>query len=158
MKEKADPVLMPALAQCLGERNQMIVMHPDEVIRPQDFVQFAREMIIDTQITTQIPARELGEINSIMQDRPEHAIREAIVVFAVVLFGEIERDVGNIVVHALLRGNLGACCDLSAPAKPYAGFLLECGLDGNLKSASASLCIFFGNRDSVRDYDKLLPI
>ena len=33
VKEKADAVLMSALAQCLGERHQMIIMHPDEVIR-----------------------------------------------------------------------------------------------------------------------------
>ena len=61
---------MPALAQCLGERNQVIIMHPDEVIRPEHLVQLAREVIIDTQITAQIPARELGEIDAVMQDRP----------------------------------------------------------------------------------------
>ena len=33
MKEKADAIPVPALAQCLGQRNQMIIMLPDEVIR-----------------------------------------------------------------------------------------------------------------------------
>jgi hypothetical protein len=45
-------------------------MHPNNVIRPEHLVQLAREVIIDTQITAQIPARELGEIDAIMQDRP----------------------------------------------------------------------------------------
>jgi hypothetical protein len=35
VKEKADAVLVPTLAQCLSERNQVIVMHPNEVIRPE---------------------------------------------------------------------------------------------------------------------------
>ena len=52
------------------KRHQVIIMHPNNVIRPEHLVQLAREVIIDTQITAQIPARELGEIDAIMQDRP----------------------------------------------------------------------------------------
>jgi hypothetical protein len=48
----------------------MIIMHPDEVIRPEHLVQLAREVIIDTQIAAQIPARELGQIDAVVQDRP----------------------------------------------------------------------------------------
>ena len=70
MKEKADAILVPALAQRLGERHQMIIMHPDEIIRPEHLVQLAREVIIDTQIAAQIPARELGKIDAVVQDRP----------------------------------------------------------------------------------------
>jgi hypothetical protein len=58
-------------------------------------------------------------------------------------------------VHDLLSGDLGVRGDLSAPAEPNARFVLECRLDGNFKPASARLCIFLGNGDSVRDYDKL---
>ena len=49
MKEKANAILVPALAQCLGERHQVIIMHPDEVIRPEHLVQLVPEMIIDTR-------------------------------------------------------------------------------------------------------------
>src|SRR5580693_6640954 len=56
VKEKADAILVPALAQGLGERHQMIIMHPDEVIRPEDLVQLARKVIIDAQIAAQVPA------------------------------------------------------------------------------------------------------
>jgi hypothetical protein len=54
----------------------------------------------------------------------------------VILFGEIERNVGNLVVHDLLCGNLSLRSDLSTPAKPNAGFVLKRGLDGNFKAAS----------------------
>src|SRR5271155_5057534 len=33
VKEKADAILVPTLAQRLGERHQVIIMHPNEVIR-----------------------------------------------------------------------------------------------------------------------------
>jgi hypothetical protein len=66
VKEKADAILVPALAQCLGEWHQMIIMHPDDVIRPEHLVQLACEVIIDTQITAQIPARELGQIDAVV--------------------------------------------------------------------------------------------
>src|SRR5208282_6674459 len=70
-------------------------------------------------------------------------------------FGEIERYVGNLIVDNLLCCDLGVRGDLSTPAKPDAGFLLKCGPDGNFKPAGARGCIFVGNSDSVRDYDKL---
>ena len=56
MKEKANAIFVPALAQCLGERHQVIIMHPDEVIRLEHLVQLSCEVIIDTQIAAQIPA------------------------------------------------------------------------------------------------------
>src|ERR1051326_6038542 len=72
-----------------------------------------------------------------------------------VLFGEVYRDVGNLIVRQLLRRDLGVCGDLSAPAEPNARFLRECRLHGNLEPAGARLCIFLGNGDSIRDYDEL---
>ena len=70
VKKKTDAIVVPALAQGLGERDQVIIMHPDEVIRREHLVQPAREVIIDPQIATQIAARELGEIDAVVQDRP----------------------------------------------------------------------------------------
>ena len=73
----------------------------------------------------------------------------------VVLFGEIERDIGNPVVHDPLGIDLGASGDLSTPAEPNARFLLKRRLDGDFKPAGAGLCISVRNCDSVGDYDKL---
>ena len=82
-------------------------------------------------------------------------ICEAIVVFLVVFFGEIERDVGNLVMHDRLCGNLAVRDDLSAPAEPSASFALERRPNSNLKPAGARLCNFLRNGDSIRDYDEL---
>jgi hypothetical protein len=58
-------------------------------------------------------------------------------------------------MHDMLLGYLSVCGNLSAPAKPNARFFFKCGLYGNFKPTGARLCIFLGNGDSVRDYDKL---
>ena len=73
----------------------------------------------------------------------------------VIFFGEIERNVGNLVVHDLLCGDPSVRGDLSAPAEPNARFVPKRGLDGNFKPASARAYIFLGNADSIRDYDEL---
>jgi hypothetical protein len=72
-----------------------------------------------------------------------------------ILFGEIDRDVGNLIVHHFLRYDLGVRGDLSAPTEPDASFVRECRLHGNLKPAGARLCAFFRDRDSIRNYDEL---
>jgi len=73
----------------------------------------------------------------------------------VILFREIESDVGNPVVHNSLRSDLGIGGNLSAPTQPNATFVLQCRPDGDFKPAGARVCISLGNADSVRDYDKL---
>ena len=70
VEEVADPVLMPAIAQRLRERHQMIVVHPDDIVGPQQLVELAGEILVDANIAGQIAARELGEIEPIMQNRP----------------------------------------------------------------------------------------
>jgi hypothetical protein len=73
----------------------------------------------------------------------------------VVLFGEIDGDVGDLFELNLLSSNPGVCGHLSAPAEPNAGFALECSFDSNFKPPGPSFCIFLGYGNSIRDYDKL---
>jgi hypothetical protein len=73
----------------------------------------------------------------------------------VVFFGQIERDVGNFVMHDRLRRDLGVRGDLSAPAEPNARSLLKRSLYGDLKPAGARLSSFVGNGDPIRDNHEL---
>ena len=84
-----------------------------------------------------------------MENGPEHAVCEATVVFLVVLFGEVERDVRNLVVDDLACRDPTMRRDFSTPAEPNAGFLLECCVDGNFKPAGTRASISLGNGDSV---------
>ena len=56
-------------------------MNPDYIIRPNEFVQFAGEMLVDAHVAGEIAAGIFGEIQPIVQDRPQHSIGKAVVVF-----------------------------------------------------------------------------
>ena len=56
MQEKTDPVAMTAVAQHLGKRNEVIVVHPDDVVGLQQIVQFVGEMRVDAPVAAEIAA------------------------------------------------------------------------------------------------------
>src|SRR6185437_2827810 len=70
VEEKADAISVPALAQRFGEGHQVIIMHPDDIVRPEQLFQVTREVIVDADITAQIASREFSEVDAIVQDRP----------------------------------------------------------------------------------------
>ena len=70
-------------------------MNPNHIIRPNEFVQLAREMLVDPHVAGEIAAGKLGEVQPIVQDRPQHPIGKAVVVFVVIFLGQIGNDVGN---------------------------------------------------------------
>jgi hypothetical protein len=51
-----------------------------------DLFELCREMIVDPEISAEIPARKLGEVQPVMQDWPQHPIGKAAVVFFKALF------------------------------------------------------------------------
>src|SRR5262249_37515672 len=124
-------------------------MHPHEIIRLEDLVQLTRKIVVDAQIATEIAPREFGEVNAVVKNRPEDAVSKAAIVFLVILSGEIDRDVGDVLINSPL------CCDRAVrgnpptPAKPNTRSLPKSGINGNFKSTSARACAFFRNSDSV---------
>src|SRR5215469_612553 len=63
------------------DRYQMVVMNPNQIIFLDDLFKLGREMIIDLEISGEIPACELGEVQPIMQNWPQHSIGKAAVIF-----------------------------------------------------------------------------
>ena len=97
--EKADLVVVAAIAQRLGQRNQMIVVHPDHVVGPQQFFKMRGEILVDAEITAEVAAREFGKIEPVMQDRPQHAVGETVVEFLIVVLAQIDGGVSDVVVR-----------------------------------------------------------
>ena len=124
-------------------------MHPHEIIRREDLVQLTRKIVVDAQIATEIAAREFGEVDTVVKNRPEDAVSKAAIVFLVILSGEIDRDVGDVLINSPL------CCDRamrgnsSTPAKPNTRSLLKSGINGNFKSTSARACTSFRDGNSI---------
>ena len=125
MEEEADLVLVAAIAQRLGERQQMIVVHPDDVVGPQDVVELVGEIFVDPDVAGQIAAQIFGKVESVVQQRPERPIGEAVVVLLVVGAGEIGGDVGDAAVLDGAALQIVAVGDAAAPAEPDAAVALE---------------------------------
>src|SRR5215472_2067077 len=95
---------------------------------------------------------EFRAIELIVQDRPQYAIGESVVVFLVILLGEIAHDVSNVVALDRARALLGSRRDASAPAKPRPLHALEGSLDRDLEPAGPHGA-FVGDGHSIGDYD-----
>ena len=60
MKKESDPLVDPHVAKLLGHRNQVVVMHPDDVIGRQQRCQVMSEQRIDALIAGKVAPAQLG--------------------------------------------------------------------------------------------------
>jgi hypothetical protein len=74
MEKEADRVANARIAQGLAERKQVIVVHPDRVISPQQRHQRFGERRVHRQVCGEFGPAELGETDAAVQQRPQHAI------------------------------------------------------------------------------------
>ena len=137
MKEEADAVGMAAAAQRVRDRDQVIVMNPDEVVGFDDLFELGREMIVHPHISGEIAPCELREVQPEMQDRPQHPVGEAVVVFLVVVLGQIGDHVGDVLVADRVRLDIRARHGLAAPAEPDAAVALQSRAQSDFEAAGA---------------------
>ena len=62
MVKKPDFVAVPAIPKCLGQRQQVIIMNPDNVVGLQNLVQLRGEALVNPHIAAEITAREFRKI------------------------------------------------------------------------------------------------
>jgi hypothetical protein len=139
MKEKADPVGVAAAAQRVRDRDEMIVVDPDQVIGLDDLFELGREMFVHAHISAEIPTREVGEIKPEMQDRPQDPIGEAVVVFLVVVLGEVGDHISNFFVRDRVQFDVRGRHDIAAPAEPHSPVTLQRRAQGDFE-ATGALC------------------
>jgi hypothetical protein len=154
VQEVADAVAMAAIAQHLGERNEMIVVHPDHIVGLEEIVQLIGEMRIDAAVTAEIAARELGKIEPIMQDRPQHPVGEAVVVFLIIRLGQIGHDVGHVALIDGMGRDLAVGRDGAAPAEPDTAVLLEQRTYGDGEPAGLVAAILARDGHTIRNDDQ----
>jgi len=149
VEEKPDPVGMASPPQGVGDRDQVIVVDPDQIVIRDDFLEFGRKVIVDPEISAEVPPRKLGEVQPIMQDRPQHPIGETVIVFLKLVFSQVGDDVFDVLVLDGSRSELVLRSDFPAPAKPHASVVLQRRPQRNLKPAGARRAIPGGNRNTI---------
>src|SRR6266542_695176 len=84
-------------------------------------------MGIDAPIAAEIAAGKFSEIEPIVQNWPEHAISEAVVIFLIVGFAEIGDDVGHVATLNRPGRHVSLGRNGPAPAEPETAVVLEQG-------------------------------
>ena len=88
VQEEPNRVLRPQPPQLRCERQQVVVVHPDEVVAAQQRLQLFGEPPVDADIALKEARLELRQVQAIVKDRPQHRIAIAEVVGLMVGFRE----------------------------------------------------------------------
>ena len=153
MQEKPDRLPAIELAQCGAERDQVIVVDPDEIVRPQHRRQGAGEGAVDPQIAGEAAPRIADQRRPVMKQRPQHPVGVADVVFVVIAPRQIERRGGDRPVADQLGRLARPLADRAAEAEPQPAGALQCGADRDREAALARL-VMADRTDPVRHDDE----
>jgi hypothetical protein len=125
-KKETDPIRVAAASQRVRNRNQVVVVDPNHVIRRDDLFELGGKVIVDPHVSGEIPPRKLGEVKPEVQDWPQHPVGETVVILMVVLLGEIGDHIGHIFVGDRMHRNVPLGNGLAAPAEPHASITFQC--------------------------------
>ena len=113
----------PSARSSSAERDQVIVVHPDDVVGLQQRLERAREALVDVDVALVVAGLELREVEPVVKHRPQHGVGIAEVVLVVLCGLERQgRDWSAAGLGEVGRGAqlLAAVPDLAAPAEPEA--------------------------------------
>lgn len=95
----------------------MVIMDPQRIVWLNQRQKLVRQHGVNPQISLPGFALKADQIKAIVESRPQHGVRELVVVFIMVPFIKVERRPGNIPAGDLLE-RLLVIANLAAPAKP----------------------------------------
>ena len=152
MQEQADGILDAGLAQLAGQRDQVIVVGPDDVVSLQHRAQLAREQRIDPLIGVTEAPLVVEEVEHVMAQRPQTAVGIAVVIILEFGLIDIDRGVAHLAAsdHGRIRGF--AAAGLAAPSEPHAALFAQSGEQPYRQAASGLASAGIG--DAVRYGDQ----
>jgi hypothetical protein len=154
MEEEADAVAQPLAAELLGKRDQMVVVHPDQVVGTDLAAEDTGEAAIDPEVAVEILLAEFHEVRPVVQERPQGPVGESKIVFTNVRLAEVEDTEDDVAVDARLdRLEIAlAAGRLAGPAEPHATRRCQCTTQGD--SEATGIAGPAGQRHPVRDHDQ----
>ena len=84
VQKQPDTVAQPGIAQRLGQAEQMIVMRPDQIVRPHQSGERLREQRVHPAIAVELRPVEVRMTDLIVQRRPQRSVGEAAIEFVIV--------------------------------------------------------------------------
>ena len=137
-KTNVPGMMTTQLAQSLAERDQVIVVHPDEVVGLQQRHQAPRQQAIHALIGLVLIFAIAKAAQEIVAHRPERRIGIAIVVAIEIASLQIGRDERDVVANEDFGFARLVVDELAAPAEPDASRLSQCRQQADRESARRS--------------------
>ncbi len=133
-------------AQFRGERDQVVVVRPDDVVGLQEIEQRIGEAGIDAAIAVEIGGLEFDEVETVVADRPEHLIGEADIIVLIVFLGQRDGRDGDAALLDRSHAERSIVVDdRSVPAEPDAPGLAKGIAQRNGKTSRFVLLLEIGN-------------
>ncbi len=110
-------------AQLFGQRDQVEIVHPHQVVGAQEPRKRLRELAVDPPVRLELAALEVRQVDAKVQQRPEAIVAEAIVIAVEVRLREVERREGDAGSHLLVQPRPPG--RMPAPPEPEAAALAQ---------------------------------
>ena len=112
----------------------MIVVHPNHIVRAQHLMELPGELLVHPEIAGGVAFRKIGEIESIMTDRPQRPVGEAMVILLDISARKVGHRIGERSKSPPLGGERAFQARFARPAKPKSAACLERCLERDGKS------------------------
>ncbi len=142
-------------AQPFAERQEVIILHPDDVVLLDQRKEAVRELLVDAFIAATEFILIFGKVDAVVKERPQRAVGIAVVIFLDIMGFEVDRCGGE-AVDAFHRELAGELFDLvSRPAEPYPAAFVQRRAHRDRKPALRSRrAAALRDRHAVRDDDQ----
>ena len=147
VQEEADLLLDALEAQFLGERDQMVVVHPDEVVGFDEGGERPGEPLVDAPIAFEKRMLVDREVEPVVEGRPQCAVREAEIILFILAARQRDRrrpDAAVLLQFDAERG-LVVLDDGAVPAEPQAAAALQCVFQRHREAAGLDGLVEIGN-------------
>ena len=151
VQEEPDAAADAALAQHRAERNQVVIVDPDDVVFAQQRRQLVGEQCVDPVVGLAGAAVVVDQIQAEVQQGPQGAIGEAVVVAVHITLGQVHGDVLDIAVALFVQRATGLAHALAAPAEPQPAAFFQCRQQAHGEATGA---VFTGDGHAVGNDDK----
>ncbi len=153
VEEEADPVGTAAVAQRLAEREHVIILDPQHVVGLDQRQHRIGEAIVHPLVAAGETALIFGQIDAIVEERPQCAVGVAVIIFLDVLLLQVDRRGGDAVVALEVDAPVELLGSLARPAEPDAAIFAQRRLHRDGQPALRAAGGRWG-RDAIGDDDQ----
>ncbi len=120
MQKKTDPVGAAHLAQKTRHGNEMIIMHPNNIIATQQLMELTGKLLVHPEIGGGVAFRQIGEVEAIMTNRPKRPVGEAAIILFDIAARKVAYRIGERSNSPALERRPALLAGFARPAEPEA--------------------------------------